>query len=66
MANPVCKECGGKGYTNAVMRLDGGATYTVCPCTGITADSIKTLADDIVENGPAIYESQHVTSEGDK
>lgn len=62
----ICKECNGKGYTNAVMRLDGGATYTVCPCSGITADSIKALADDIVENGPAIYESVHDYSKGDK
>ncbi len=64
MANPLCKECDGKGYTTMVAHIDGGGTFEVCPCTGIIAESLKRLCDDIVANGPATYSSQEDKSDG--
>lgn len=43
----TCQLCDGKRYTSKVQHTDGSWTYGVCPCTGITADSLKELADAI-------------------
>ncbi len=46
-----CNQCGGDGYLNKFQNKDGSTTFEMCPCSGITAESVKELADRIKITG---------------
>lgn len=46
-----CELCDGNGYTSKVVHPDGSATFGMCPCTGITKESMLALRESILENG---------------
>jgi hypothetical protein len=39
-----CDRCEGKKFINRVDHDDGGSTFEVCECTGITNESLKAFA----------------------